>query len=57
MTKKLSEILADAMGKNIWTQADIATLKELAKSNTPTGIIALKLNRTEDAIFAKANEL
>lgn len=39
-----------------WTPTDIKELKELAKSNTPTGLIAHKLGRTEDAIAAKASE-
>lgn len=39
-----------------WTNADIKQLKSLAKENTPTRVIGLKLGRTEDAIYAKANE-
>jgi len=40
-----------------WTAADIAMLKQLIAQNTPTRIIALKLGRTEAAIYAKASEL
>ncbi len=40
-----------------WTAADIAELRKLAKENTPTRVIGLKLGRTEDAIYAKAKEL
>lgn len=40
-----------------WTQKDIDTLYKLATGNTPTGIIALKLGRTEASIRAKASEL
>lgn len=39
-----------------WTQQDINQLKELAKGNTPTRVIGLKLGRTEDAVRSKAGE-
>jgi hypothetical protein len=37
-----------------WTPVLVKKLKELAKGNTPTGLIAFKLGRTEDAIRSKA---
>jgi hypothetical protein len=37
-----------------WIPADIKQLRELAKENTPTRVIGLKLGRTETAIRAKA---
>lgn len=37
-----------------WTSADLRTLKQLAKANTPTGVISLKMGRTEIAIRGKA---
>jgi hypothetical protein len=40
-----------------WTAAEVALLRLLARENTPTRIIALKLGRTEDAVRAKAAEL
>ncbi|MGL4768296.1 MAG: hypothetical protein ACRCV6_09520 [Formosimonas sp.] len=40
-----------------WTIEDIAMLKQLARGNTPTRVIALKLGRTEGAVQAKASEL
>lgn len=40
-----------------WTGEDVKELKELAKGNTPTGVMTIKLGRTEDAIRSKANEL
>ena len=40
-----------------WSSQDERTLKNLAKSNTPTGVIGLKLGRTENAIRSKASEL
>jgi len=42
-------------GKN-WSKDDLTNLKKLAKENTPTRIIALKLERTPDAIKSKAND-
>lgn len=39
-----------------WTPADVAQLKQLAKGNTPTGLIAHKMGRTEDSIRSKASE-
>lgn len=37
-----------------WTSADLKQLRELAKENTPTRVIGLKLGRTETAIRSKA---
>ena len=37
-----------------WTTADVRQLKQLAKENTPTRVIALKLGRTESAVYSKA---
>ncbi len=39
-----------------WTRQDVAELKTLAKQNTPTRVIGLKLGRTEAAIYNKASE-
>ena len=39
---------------NAWTDEEIGQLKELAGQNTPTRVIGLKLGRTEDAIYSKA---
>lgn len=39
-----------------WTKADVDALKKLAKENTPTRVIGLKLGRSEDSIYAKAAE-
>ena len=39
-----------------WTPAEVAQLKQLAKENTPTRVIGLKLGRSEDAVRAKASE-
>lgn len=38
-----------------WTSKEIASLRELAKGNTPTRVIGLKLGRTEDSIRGKAS--
>jgi len=40
-----------------WTSADAAQLRGLARQNTPTRVIGLKLGRTEDAVRAKASDL
>lgn len=40
-----------------WTSEDAAALRQLAKENTPTRVIGLKLGRTEDAVYSKAAEL
>jgi hypothetical protein len=37
-----------------WSAADVRTLKQLAKANTPTGVISLKMGRTPVAIRGKA---
>lgn len=38
-----------------WTPDDVTQLKELAKGNTPTRVIGLKLGRSPGAIYAKAS--
>lgn len=40
-----------------WTSADKSMLRRLARENTPTRVIGLKLGRTEDAVRSKASEL
>jgi hypothetical protein len=40
-----------------WAPIDTKQLKELARGNTPTRVIGLKLGRTEDAVRSKASEL
>ena len=37
-----------------WTQPEIKQLKELARGNTPTRVIGLKLGRTPAAVASKA---
>lgn len=37
-----------------WSSDDIRQLRQLAKGNTPTRVIGLKLGRTSAAIQAKA---
>jgi hypothetical protein len=41
----------------VWTSEEIEKLKKMAKENTPTGVITIYIERTEDAIYKKANEL
>jgi hypothetical protein len=40
--------------RELWTSDDVRTLKALAKDNTPTGVISLKLQRPLAAIRSKA---
>jgi hypothetical protein len=37
-----------------WDREDLSNLKKLAKENAPTRVIGLKLQRTENAVRAKA---
>ena len=37
-----------------WSAEDVRTLRSLAKGNTPTGVISLKMGRTPIAIRGKA---
>lgn len=39
-----------------WTRADVKQLRELAKHNTPTRVIGLKMQRTPAAVASKASE-
>jgi len=38
-----------------WSPQDVKQLRQLAKENTPTRVIALKMERTEDSVQAKAS--
>ena len=40
-----------------WTSDDIARLRQLASENTPTRVMALKLDRTADAVSSKASDI
>jgi hypothetical protein len=37
-----------------WSGTDVVKLKQLAKQNTPTGVISLKLRRPPTAVRSKA---
>jgi hypothetical protein len=39
-----------------WSSHEVSTLKNLAKQNTPTRVIGLKLGRSEDAVRARASD-
>jgi hypothetical protein len=41
----------------IWTPTEEKMLKELAKENTPTRVIALKLGRPVNGVYAKAADI
>jgi hypothetical protein len=38
-----------------WTDQEIEKLRQLARGNTPTGVLSLKLSRPEAAIRSKAH--
>lgn len=40
-----------------WTPQEEKQLSQLAKMNTPTGVIGLKLGRPENGVRSKASEL
>jgi hypothetical protein len=39
-----------------WTPSQVAQMRKLAKGNTPTRVIGLKLGRSEASIRSKASE-
>lgn len=39
-----------------WTKKEVSELKSLARENTPTRVIGLKLGRTEGSVRTKASE-
>lgn len=53
-TAKMSKSTRNS-GKH-WSPADVRQLRQLAKGNTPTRVIGLKLGRTADAVYNKASE-
>ena len=40
-----------------WTPNDEAKLRDLASRNTPTGLIAYRLGRTESAVYSHASDI
>ena len=40
-----------------WSTRDQTQLRQLARENTPTRVIGLKLGRTEDAVRSKASDM
>lgn len=42
--------------RTTWTPPQVVKLRNLAEGNTPTRLIALKLDRTPQAIRSKASE-
>ena len=38
-----------------WSKTEVSNLKKLSKGNTPTGLIAHKLKRSESSIYSKAS--
>ena len=46
--------MAQARHIRRWTSQEVDALRQLAKENTPTRLIALKLGRSETSIYTKA---
>jgi hypothetical protein len=40
-----------------WTRSDDAKLRELARGNTPTRVMGLKLGRTPSSVQGRASEI
>ena len=40
-----------------WTKSEVTKLKVLAKENTPTRVIGLKMHRTPEAVQSKASNI
>ena len=49
--------VSDRNSGKTWSTEDISKLKQLAKGNTPTRVMGIKLGRTPDAIYSKASDL
>ena len=47
---------SDRNSRKAWTSQEVKTLDNLAKQNTPTRVIGLKLGRTEDSVRNKASQ-
>lgn len=39
-----------------WTPQEVKELRKLAKENTPTRVIGLKLGRSESSVYSKASD-
>ena len=55
LAKKVSARFSSNTGKR-WTPTQLRQLRQLARQNTPTRVIGLKLGRTENAVRTKASE-
>jgi hypothetical protein len=59
MSPALEELVMAKSTRNSgkgWTPADVQQLNKLAKENTPTRVIGLKLGRTAGAVQQKASQ-
>lgn len=56
MAKKFVPKTERNLGK-AWSEADVQQLRQLAKQNTPTPVMGLKLGRTPASIRSKARAL
>ena len=49
--------MANKNANKQWSSSDITNLRKLAKGNTPTRVMGLKLGRTPAAVSSKASDL
>jgi hypothetical protein len=49
-------LMSQAKAGTRWTGTEVARLKALAEGNTPTRVVALKLQRTPAAVQSKASD-
>jgi hypothetical protein len=52
--KKPTKKTSVAGPRRDWTEADLKNMKTLVKQNTPTRLIAMKLERTVTSVYGKA---
>jgi hypothetical protein len=50
----MSEAKSTRNSREEWSDGNVQQLREVAGGNTPTGVISLRLARSEDAVRAKA---
>ena len=48
--------LSDRKAGKQWTQSEVSQLRQLAKENTPTRVISLKIGHPEGGVRSKASE-
>jgi hypothetical protein len=52
--KKTAKKASATGARKDWTEAELKNMKMLVKQNTPTRLIAMKLERTVTSVYSKA---